>query len=395
MISKRRSFFLAALLLTLVFTSGCWDRKEIENRGYVMGAAIDFILPEPKEKYDLEGAFQQVGRRKYRLSYEVRKAKSVSPGERSGTSEENLVYSAEGESLFAATRAMASRSRWGMFLEDVQVVLVSEAVAREGIKEVFDFFARDPEMRRRARIFITQGRAEEYIKRKPRTGEINSLGYARLVVNAQKTPTIGGASEFGYIAKSLHSEQGFAVPMLYLEGEEVKAAGAALFNRQGRMVGISSEYEAYGGKLWRNILKQGVVAVPNPENPEDIVVVEMFEIKTRVKPDLSGEAVRFSLEGDIIVNLGESVPFQDKPFSDKCLQDIEQAVAAELTSQSFAVLAKSQEIRADTFGLGAAIRRKKPQYWNQVKDRWEEEVFPTVEADVKLNVKIRGTGMIY
>lgn len=390
----KRLLLAMALLITALTTGGCWDRKEIESRGYVLGAAIDNATPEPKGRYDLDRAFQEVGTRRYRLSYELRKPKAGGSSEKGNSADENIVYSAEGGSLFAATRAINSKVQFGMFLEDMQVMLVSEEVAREGIREIFDFFARDPEMRRRTRIYVTVGRAEDFFKRKAKAGEINSISFAKLEANANKTPTVGSISEFGYVSEALRSKQGFSIPLLYKEKDEVKAAGVGLFNRTGRMVGRVDEYEAIGGKILRRKLSQGLIVVPNPDKPETIVVFELFESKIKVKPDFSGDTVRFIIEGEFVGSLGESLPMPDKPFSGECLDTIAQEVAAELTNHTYAALTKVQTVRADVVEFGDLIRRKNPQYWEKIRDRWEDEIFPTVEADVKIKVKIRGTGMI-
>ena len=393
MVGGKRMVLAVVLLITALVTGGCWDRKEIENRGYVLGAAIDQVSPEPKGRYDIDRAFQQVGTRRYRLSYELRKLKAGTAGEKSGGGDENLVYSVESESIFAATRAISSKAQYGMFLEDMQVLLLSEEVAREGIREIFDLFARDPEMRRRAKIFVTKGRAEDFFNRKPKEGEINSIGFSKLEVNAKRTPTMGSLSEFGYFSEALRSKKGFSAPVIYLEKDEVKAAGVALFNGKGHMMGLADEHETIGGKILRKKLTQGLIVVPNPDKPDTIVTFEIFEAKTTVKPDFAGNTVHFIIEGEFSGSLGESVPMQEKPFSDECLNGIAQAVAAELTNHTYAALKKAQAVRADTMEFGGLIRRKNPQYWEQIKDRWEDEIFPTVQADVTMKVKIRGSGM--
>ena len=390
---RKRLLLAAALLLAVLLTGGCWDRKEIENRGYVLGAAIDYALPEPKGRYDLDRAFQQVGTRRYRLSYELRKFKGGNPSEKASSPEENLVYFAEGESLFAVNKAINSKAEFGMFIEDMQVMLISEAVAREGIMEIFDLFARDPEMRRRAKIFVTKGRAEDFFKLKAKAGEVNSLAFSELADNVKEIPTMGAVSEFGYFSEALRSKQGFSAPVIYLEKDEVKAAGAALFNRKGQLAGIADEYETIGGRILRKKLGQGLIVVPNPDKPETIVVFEIFQSKTTIKPDFGGDTVRFIIDGEFIGSLGESIPMQEKPFSNECLQALEQAVAAELTNHTYAALKKAQAVRADAVEFGGLIRRKNPQYWERIKDRWEEEIFPTVEAEVKIKAKIRDTGM--
>ena len=390
-----RRLLAAALVITAFLTGGCWDRKEIENRGYIVGAAIDHASPEAKGRYDLDRAFQQVGTRKYRLSYELPNFKKGDSGEQGGY--ESKVFSAEGETVYAASRAIASKGYLPVFLEDLQVLLISEEVAREGIKEIFDVFLRYPGMRRRATILITKGRAEDFLKRKPKTGTaLNGLNYPKLATTVRKVPTLASFSEFGYFSDAIRSKQGFSAPVIYMEGDEIKAAGAALFNSKGQMVGIADEYETVGGKIWRNKFPQGAIMVSHPDKPETIAVFDVNESKTTVKPDFSGDTVRFIVEGEFGGTIGESEPVEEKPYSDEKNQNaIAQAVAAELTNHAYAVLKKEQTVHADTFELGGLIRRKNPKYWEKIKDRWEDEIFPTVEADVTITVKITGSGMTY
>lgn len=394
MVNKRRLLSVALVIAALI-TGGCWDRHEMENRAYVLGTAVDHASPEPKGRYDLDRAFQQAGTRIYRLSYEMPKFKKGASGETSGGAGESMVYSAEGESMVAASRAIASKVSVQLFLEDNQVVLISEEVAREGVREIFDALFRFPGSRRRATILITKGRAEDFIKRKPKSGTvINSLNYPKLAETVKKVPTMSSVSEFGYFSEALRKKQGFSAPVVYMEKDEIKAAGTALFNSKGQMVGIADEYETVGGKIWRNKLPQGAIVVSHPDKPETTVVFDIAESETTVKPDFSGDTVRFIVKGEFIGSLGENIPLEESPTNDKkSVNAIAQAVATELTNHTYAILTKNQTVHADTFQLGDLIYRKNPQYWEKIKDRWEDEIFPTVEADVSIKVKIRGSGM--
>ena len=393
--AQKRQLLAAVLVMISFLTSGCWDRTEIENRGYVLWVAIDLAAPEAKGGYDLDRAFQQTGTRRYRLSYELPKFGKSDGGEKSGSSSKSIVYSAEGESLTAILKAMTTKIALQIFLEDVKVILISEDVARQGIRDMADPMFRHPGGNRQAIIIVTKGQAEDFLKRKPKSmGEINSLAYDKLEQTAQGTATIAAASDLGYIAKSLQGKQGFSAPFIYLEKDEVKFIGAALFNSKGKMAGIGDEYENIGGKLWRKKLTQGTIVVSHPNRTEGIIAFEISKGKTTIQPEFSGETVRFIVEGEISGSIDENANLDERLSKDKkIVTAIAQAVEAELTNHAYAALHKLQTVRADTVGLGDLIRRKNPPYWKKIKDRWEEEILPTVEADIRIKVTITGSGM--
>lgn len=140
--SHKKKLVIILILSYCLLTAGCWDRKEIDTRGYVLGVAIDFAQPEPQDKSDLLEAVQTAGAKKYRVSLEFKQFRTKSSGgDKPGSGEEeSLVFAAEGESLFAIIRAINTQFPSELFFEDNQLLVFSEAVARDGIRDIVDFF---------------------------------------------------------------------------------------------------------------------------------------------------------------------------------------------------------------------------------------------------------------
>ncbi|MGQ9532829.1 MAG: Ger(x)C family spore germination C-terminal domain-containing protein, partial [Desulfotomaculales bacterium] len=67
--------------------------------------------------------------------------------------------------------------------------------------------------------------------------------------------------------------------------------------------------------------------------------------------------------------------------------------AAEVAKEVEAALTRAKSLRADVFGFGAALHRKKPELWHQVKDRWPQ-VWPTLAVDVQVVARLRRTGLV-
>jgi len=62
-----------------------------------------------------------------------------------------------------------------------------------------------------------------------------------------------------------------------------------------------------------------------------------------------------------------------------------------IEGEAEAALSKARELKADIFGFGEALHRKYPGLWKQVRQRWEEEVFPEVPVSVEVTARLRRT----
>ncbi len=390
MLNGRRSLWLfPVLVLLLLTTAGCWDRKEIENRGYVLGVAIDHApAPGPKGRHDLLYAPQAAGQRKYRVTFEVPKFRKAAESKEVSSAQSHLIWAGEGESVLAITRAVNTKTYFGMFFEDIQSIVVSEAVAREGIADVLDFFQRDAEMRRRVKLFVAPGRAEDILTAKLQVEEVNSMFIAKLVRNVDRSPYFPSKVELGNIAKALRGKRSFALPMIAVENQEVKIAKAAVFNREAKMVGELSELEAIGGKVLRDNLREGVLVVANPVDPAKVVAFELYAPNIKVNTVLADGRLRIVVKAVLFGTLGENMaPWQDA-YDLEFKSAVERAVADEYSRLTRAAYVRQQELRAEVCELGSRVHRQHPQYWREIKDRWDDEVFPSVPLDVSIRVII-------
>ncbi|MDT8901579.1 Ger(x)C family spore germination protein [Anaeroselena agilis] len=385
----RRLLLAAALLIIILPLGGCWDRKEIENRGYVLGVAIDHApAGEGTGKKEFLAAPQGAGRRKYRVTMELPKFRKEASKEIS-SSQQHLLWSAEGESMLAVARAINARVYFGMFFEDIQIMIFSEAVAREGIGGILDFWLRDAEIRRKVKLLVAPGHAEDVLKANFQVDEVNSVFIAKLPKNADRSPYFPSKATVGEISEAIRAKRSFVLPFVLVEGKEVKLAKAAVFDKRQRMIGELDEFEVYGGKLIRRELKQGVVVVANPAAPGKIAAFELYEADTKVTPHLEDGKLRFSLEAKFIGTIGENQVTGQDALDPEFTTAMEQAVATEYTQIARKSYDRQQALKVEIFGLGKLVYNRYPQYWKSVKDRWEEEVFPSTPIDIKIAVSVR------
>jgi spore germination protein KC len=113
-----------ALLMVMLLTAGCWNRRELDELGIQLGTAIDKVGDN------------------YRVAVQV-----VIPGEVSakGTSSGNApvtMYHAEAPTIFEAFRKLTETSPRKIYSAHIRVLILSEAVARAGVGKAIDMFSR-------------------------------------------------------------------------------------------------------------------------------------------------------------------------------------------------------------------------------------------------------------
>lgn len=164
---------------------------------------------------------------------------------------------------------------------------------------------------------------------------------------------------------------------------------SAVFNKDAKRIGELNQLEVVGAKVLRDNLKYGVIVAANPANPARIITYEIYETKIKVKPVLEGEQLKLNVTAKFIGTLGENQETHQDAFDHEYANAAEHAVADEITRLTKIAYQRQQQLKADVSELGPVIYRAFPQYWEKIKDRWDEEIFPTVPLEVKVEVLIR------
>lgn len=143
------------LIFLILFTSGCWDRKEIDDLAIAGATGLDKVTVD--------------GRDIYRAITYVYKPAEMG-GDPEGGGGKGLapywVASALGETLFDAGRNISTRSPRFMFLAHSDLVIIGDRLAREdGVDKVMDLLLRHKDLLLRNLLYIADGEALEYFEK--------------------------------------------------------------------------------------------------------------------------------------------------------------------------------------------------------------------------------------
>lgn len=389
----------AILICLAMFTTGCWDRREIDDRSFVLAVGIDMadvgLKPGQDPRVKRTETFTQPhGSKRYRLSLQILKM-STGGGEQEKS--QTYVISNTGESFFEMIRDMLGQSSKALWFEHLQIMIISEAVVKQaGLGEILDFFKRDSEMGSRIKLYVTPGETRSLLEYIPPSKEAGGLYLANIIRNHPRNSHVAGAkTDLGYIIQYLDNKVNINVPRIELADKVVKIGGAAVFKKD-HFIGYVDEYVIAGLKFLAGTEKSAIITIPCPDHPKHQVVFELYRHDTRLQPHIDGDVIYYTLDITMYGNIGELQGDSelDNPMDPQYVHKLENAFADEIKHNvQYAMQVSQKELRIDVRNVFAAkLKAHEPNAWEQVKDQWDE-IYPDIPLVVSTNVFIKEIGV--
>ncbi|RID81833.1 Ger(x)C family spore germination protein [Peribacillus asahii] len=392
-----RSIWIFCLLFLV---TGCWDQNEIEERGFVIGAAIDMV---EEEKGDSGGEMseKELGD-KYKLTYQFVVpgnfiGGSSGGGQSGGGASEGkpfLNLTAEGTSIHQITRKMAAETSRKPYLEHINLIVLSEELARKGyLKDVMDFFVRDHEMRRVAKVMVAEGEASKVLEINPQHEKMPVLFIDSLSENMVKHGTSLPPINIGDVHSYLLKGNSFVIPRIVVKNNKGAILGATMFDSQDqKMIGTLNESETLGLNFITEKVESAVLEfLMNGQ----LVAFEIKDARSKIKADVfDKDQIKFTVKINVDGNVGEV--YGDVALKSRSvLSEIEEKTAKEIERIINGVIDKVQKkYKADVFELGAYLKQEHYKTWKQVNKEWEkgENYFSKSVVDVQVRVDVRQIG---
>lgn len=401
---------LLVLVILIIPLAGCWDRVDIDMRGYVLGIALDAYPPNPigqnssefeaspEEEEPLERMETHAGKPKYAMTVQlpmVKRAQNASSGQMGGGSEGSSTWEITqiGSSFMCMNREMATRTNLLMYYEHLQVIIISDEIAKQGLEKVMDFFVRDPEMRRRVKIYISKGEAKRILDVIPRIEDYASMYLSLLPLNAKKTSRMATDTDLGEMIINIHSGLDFVLPKVEAIKDEIKSSGGAAI-KNGKMVGWLTEIELEAVKLMRNLYRGGVLTVKTPGEEEGLNVLEITKAKSTIKPSVKNNVPHFDIRIKVEGNYAEDVNIHTHGQLDmEYIKKLEKAFKKEIETFCAQTIKRMQEeYGADVLQLKKVLQTKTPAYWKKIADHWDE-IYPEASISITADVTVRLLGL--
>lgn len=378
------------LVLALFLTTGCWNRRELNDLAITVGMAID--------KAD-DG---------YKVTVQIVDPSEVASRKGGADRAPVITYESTAGSIFEALRKMTTFSTRKVYMSHLMILVFGEELAREGIKDTLDFLARDHELRSDFNVVIAKNTtAGEVLKIFTPLEKIPSQKMQKSLAVSQKAWAPTSALRMDELVNQVQGVgidpvlTGITVKGNPKEGElkssveRINTPAELVFTdmgitKKGKLVGWMTETESKGYAYLTNKVKSTVGRVAC--TGEGYVVLEVIHSESKVEATLDNGKPAMKVRLFMEANIGTVKCELDLTDKDS-IPVLEKATDEKISDMMDKSVQKAKKYKADIFGFGQELERKYPKQWETLKENWDEE-FVELPVTYEVETHIRRVGTI-
>ncbi|WP_337983502.1 Ger(x)C family spore germination protein [Lysinibacillus sp. C5.1] len=385
----KKTILMISLILLISILSGCWSKRELNDLALVAALGIDFIDDE------------------YAISVQVIDPSQISSKQTASRQATVVTYHAKGKTVFEAIRKILALSPRKLYFAHVQLVVLGEDLAVDGIRDSIDFLARDQEIRNDFTIIVSQQATAKDIlnvltpiEKIPAKKMLNSLTVTQdawgstLEVDVEDLVTKLGVGNQYFVlsAIEIQGDKSLGIDQTNVERIEtpvkLKFTGLAIF-KEDKLIGYLDEYDSKSFNYLNDNIKSTIEIIACPS--DGVLTTEITQSKTTTKGAMKNGSPTINVSIDIVQNVAEvkcDINLTELTTIDWINRQTELSIKKNI-DESLHVL--QEKYNADVLGFGEAIHRADPKEWKKIKKDWHT-IYPNIEVNVKVNVNTQGSG---
>lgn len=380
------------LLIASMFMSGCWDRIEINEKRFISTIGIDtgkdIGKQEELRKIKSDEPFRETNIDKLHMIFSSPDMSELGPGKSPAVKDNNIIvdsYSVQD----GVYKANSKSSRSLQFGHTKLLLLSNELMLHPDVmKEIIDYFQRQPALNRMMYIAVVDGKTENFIKYQSK-GEPNIESYfTGLMENTLMNATILPVTLNEFLM--LVNENGNAIlPRLIYDKEhnDIRLSGVSVIKNY-KIVGNLSPNETSDIEILRGKIKGGKKVIYRNGHPVDY---KIDSIKRKIRLVDNEEKLEFNVNIELEGRIMSNYPDEDI-FSKNILNEIEENFNKALSEECEKVIKTTQqEFDVDVIGIREYLYKFHPSVWNKVKNNWDV-AYKSAIINVNINTQMRRIG---
>ncbi|MFJ7733391.1 Ger(x)C family spore germination protein [Lysinibacillus sp. NPDC097231] len=383
--------FKAICLLTILtlLLSGCWSKRELNELAIVVALGID------KVDNDFE------------ITVQVVDASEISSKQPTSGRSPVITYQSTGTTVFEAIRKMTTVTARKLYFSHLQVVVLGNELAKEGISEPLDLISRDHEFRNDFDVIVAHdATAEEVLNVLTPIEKVPANKMLKSLKTSEKTWGTTQSVKIDELINTLYSnEKSVVISAIEIQGDKnvgmdqtnvkrskspvlLKYTGLAVF-KEDKLIGLLTEDESRSLGFLRDKIESTIEILACSKG--GTLSTEITHSKTTIKGKFENGAPKINVSIDVNQNIGEvacnidltkekSIHFVNKKTEELIKKRIEETIST-----------VQRNYRVDIFGFAEVLHRKNHKEWKKIKKDWPT-IFQELPVKVEVNVNTQGLG---
>ena len=369
------------LLLPLLFLlTGCYNYRELNDLAIISGVSVSKVddtykitaeIVNPKKEQDASG----------------------------GKETDYVIYEGEGKSMQEAFREIVKESPQKLYGAQMDVLIIEEETAKEGIGDIIDFFARDPEVR--SEFYVLISKTDEPLKIVTPLINITSKN---ILKSLEATNTYMGISNMvtyhELISNYLNPYLEIALPSVEIIGnkeigetnENIERSTSKATNvisnmavfKEGKLIDYLTKEESIAYNIIMNNSK--TVLIRNEYDNNKFIVNEIIKSSCEMKPNLEKKKVTLSIKGTAtIADVNKKIDLENtseyKKIQDKFNETVEKLVKNTIKSTN-------EKFNSDIYGFRDLFYKSDAKEFKKMYKKLKNNFLNEIEIEVKSNIEI-------
>ncbi|MFE3573458.1 Ger(x)C family spore germination protein [Lysinibacillus sp. NPDC059133] len=380
---------ICLLMILTLLLSGCWSKRELNELAIVAALGID--------KVDHE----------FEITVQVVDTGEISTKQPTSGRSPVITYQAKGKTVFEAIRKMTTVTARKLYFSHLQIVVLGDELAKEGISEPLDLISRDHEFRNDFDVIVAHdATADEVlnvltpIEKVPANKMLKSLktsekswGTTQSIKIDELINTLNNKEKSVVMsAIEIHGDKNVGMEQTNVKRSKspvlLRYTGLAVF-KEDKFIGLLTEDESRSLGFLMDKIESTIEILACPKG--GTLSTEITHSKTKIKGKFEKGAPKINVSIDVSQNVGE-VECNIDLTKEKSILNINKKTEELIKKRIEKTISTVQQnYRVDIFGFGAALHRTNPKEWKKIKKDWLT-IFQELPVKVEVHVNTQGLG---
>lgn len=371
---------LLILIPLLFFLTGCNNYRELNDLAIISGVSF-------KKENDT-----------YIINAEIINPKKEQDAS-SGKETECVIYEGKGKSVQEAFRSIVRVSPQKLYGAHMNILIIDEKTAQEGISEILDFMARDPEIRSEFYVLISQSDNNLKI-----IEPLINISSKNIMESLKSTTTYRGTANLltnhELLNDYLNPRAELVIPSIKLKGN--KETGMTNTNierstteadniisnltifKDNKLIGTLTEKESLAYNIIQN--KSETYLINNSYGDGDYIVTEIIASKSKIDADIKKKKITITITGTSAISEVNHKLNIEKSEDITKIQNTQNKNIEKLLANS--IKDTITKYNSDIYGFEDLFYKTNPKETKKLIKKEKDNFLKNIKIEIKSNIKI-------